>query len=338
LWYCGVIEVQEEPRTAIFWFIMHHALGDGNSVGMIQQDLMQIINGEPLSNNAGDYEQTVLREEEYLKSTEGEEDKKFWMQKLSSLPPTTFDDFNRAITRKEARQISVSGCHRFRGSLDAVTTGLLQNLAKRNAVSFHTLIVCAVALETTYRTRRTHFLLGTPVNVRTREESDTVGYHVNEVCIVIRCDAGKTYQQLIRETHSSLSEALAHSKYPFNLVYEELWALHPELRQEAERHPLFDISVTENPVQAEVKLKGTDKQPNYRLVNPRSTISYERTPWPHTEDAICMHQSDGHGGTILEVHMNDPLWSKDQAEQRYISVLSRLRWLATADERTVISM
>ena len=321
LWRAGLIEVTGSGEH-LFWLALHHSVGDGQSLGIILEELGALLRGErllPLSGNIGE---SAHREEVYLAGPACAADANYWRDLLVRQPDQAFAegplDASRSMTAK-------AGNHRFEARLDAATAEGLRALARRHEASLHAVMLTLLALEARRRVGREDVIIGAAASTReTAGEACVIGYYVNMLPIVCHLPRDVAFGAALRQTQQALAAGLQHARYPFARMYRDFWNERPQHRHPA-RYPLFDLAVTENP-------GSHPSAASLRLV-PISAPAYELTGASPGQDMVLTYQSLADGGLLLQWSVNAALYTRETAEGWFAALSGRAEWLTEDRER-----
>ena len=356
LWRVGLVEVSG-GGAPVFWLAMHHAVGDGLSVGILLEELMTLLAGRelPQPSTVG-WGTVAAREEAYLAGPEGAADANYWRERLAELPDEAFEDWSLDVARWSDAE---PGTHRFDVLLDPTTANRLRGLAQRHHASLHAVMLTLMAMEIRRRTGRKPLVLGTAASVReTAADACIVGYGVNMLPMVLTTDK-RCFAELLTDTQRMLSEALQRARYPFARMYQDFRTARPLNRHPA-RFPLFDIAVTEDPglrqpTDAPVRLirprlvsedgldvimpTGLDIAPSRpdtggASLSRAAGIAYERTTTSPGQDMVLIHQHQPDGSLVLQWRVNASLYSTETAATWFRSLVGWARWLAETEAQT----
>ena len=323
LWRAGLIELAGTGEH-VFWLALHHAVGDGRSLGILVDELGALLRGEALLPLAGSFAEAAAREQAYLAGPASAEDAAYWRDLLARQPDAAFDEGPIELPRS----ITASpGSHRFETQLDAATTGALRALARQHEASLHAVLLTVLALEARRRTGRADIVLGTAAGVRdTAAEAQVVGYYVNMVPVPCHLPQQVAFGDALRGTQQALAAGMHHARYPFARIYHDFWTARPE-HHHAARYPIFDLAATENPGAALAS-------PALRLVRmslPESSagaMSYELTGTSPGQDMALLHDDLANGGLGLQWQVNAALYTRETAGSWLQAVCGWAAWLA----------
>lgn len=320
LWRAGLVTLAD-GGAPLFWMAMHHAIGDGRSVGILLEELTALLAGERLPPPSR-YATLAARERRYLDSSDRAADETHWRGLLSALPAEAFDDWPLDTPRAAG---AAPGSHRFELRLDPATAAGLKAVARRHEASLHAVLLTLLAREVLRRTGRAALTIGTTGDIReTAEDARVVGYGVNMLPLALRPAAGVPFGQELRATQAALAEALQHARLPFARICHGFWADRPQHLDPA-RYPLFDIAVTENPQAGPAPHSAPGP---LRFVRPDGEgPTYERTGHSPGQDMVLIHEGLTDGGLLLHWHVNAALYARDTAERWFEALTGWARWL-----------
>lgn len=319
LWRAGLVQ-QDDNGTWLLWFALHHAIGDGRSLGILLSELAQLLEGRELAKLAASPEQIALQEQAYHAGVELAQDEAWWSARIATAPDRAFEPMELDFPRRIDGGIAT---HRFRIVLDEALSQDLRATARTHSISLYAMILSVLAIEAHQRDGRDWLVLGTTVS--TTEDADQaalVGYGVNMLPLFLHLDASANIAQLMAECQRVLSGALQHARYPFARIYTEAFSQRPGLRDPM-RFPLFDIAVTENPPSL------SDQTATRFARLPTDEFAYELTEGGHGQDQVLIHESLPDGRIALEWHANAHLFSRETAAswmeglQHWAGVLAR---------------
>jgi amino acid adenylation domain-containing protein/thioester reductase-like protein len=319
LWRTGLVTVADTGEQ-IFWLALHHSVGDGQSLGILVEELECLLRGDVLPDVTGDFADTAAREQAYLAGPECAEDARYWDDLLAGLPDAAFDEAPLDIARSAT---AAPGMHRFEASLGAATGERLKSLARAHNTSLHAVMLSLLAIEAQRRIGHANVIIGTTASIReTAAEAQVVGYYVNMLPVAIHLPQGAAFAEILDQTGKRLAEALAHARYPFARIYQDHRHRHA-LARHPSRYPVFDIAVTENPPAAahQMRRRGAD----YEL--------WETSPG---EDMVLSHEVQSDGTLLLQWHVNAAIYSRDTAEHWLASLTGWAEWLAEDHAQTLL--
>lgn len=325
LWRAGLVEVKDCGEQW-FWLALHHSLGDGQSIGILVEELGALLRNEtlaPLTCNFGD---AARREEDYLDSPACAADGRYWRDLLIGQPDSIFAeaplDFPRSITAK-------TGNHRFEARLDPGVTQGLRALAREHEATLHAVLLTILALEARRRTGCEDVIIGAAASTReTAAEDHVVGYYVNMLPIACHLRRDDGFAAALRAMQQNLASGLQHARYPIARMYRDFWNERPETRDPA-RCPLFDLAITENQAAAENRESAPASLHLARIADP----AYELTGTSPGQDMVLTHETLADGTLLLQWHVNAALYKRRTAECWFRGLSGWAAWLAENRER-----
>jgi amino acid adenylation domain-containing protein/thioester reductase-like protein len=320
LWRAGLVETREDGAR-FFWLALHHAIGDGQSVGILLDELTILLADGALPPPGDSGRLFATREQSYLASMDAAHDAEYWIGLLKGAPAAAFNEWPLDRARSSR---TPSGNHRLEVLLDPQTSEGLKTLARSHESSLHSLILALLAMETRRRTGRSDILIGTTASVReSASDARIVGYRVNMLPVLLKPAAEQSFGNLLRATQQSLAEALQHVRHPFARIYRAFWSERPAVRH-PQRYPLFDIAVTENPGMGQ---EGALRRFT-RATTATGAVGYERTDASPGQDMVLIHEDLGEGGLLLQMHVNAAIYTEETARNWLEALAGWARWLA----------
>ena len=331
LWRAGLTRVEKKGQT-IFWFVMHHAVCDGLSLGVLIDELTALFRGDILNTPAISFDRAAASEAAYLDSETARVDAAYWQLIVGSLAGRAADalaewplDKPRPNTRTAG---ALKGVHCLRIRLDAATADGMRSLARRNGATLHALMLALLGHEVRRRTGRSEFLLGTAASTRqSAAEARTVGYFVNMLPLQYLAGEAESIDGSVRMMQQGLADALQHSRYPFARIYGDFRRDRP-LTTHPARYPLFDIAVSENPAvggSSETGLHFTGI-----AVPEIGDVIYELRSNGPAQDQVLVHEGQPDGGLILTGYVNAAIYTQDTARFWFDALVGWMRYLVDA--------
>jgi amino acid adenylation domain-containing protein len=243
----GLVEVADGNDT-LFWFALHHAVIDGLSVRIVQEEMHAILLGRALPEVPNGVALASRAEACYLASDRAVSDGAWWRQKLDTLARDGSGEAFQEFATDYRRPANASGkpAAPVVERLDAAAVTALNRLAQAHCVGLHALLLALLGVEARRRSGRRDLIIGSGISVRPAGADRAVGYFVNLLPLVLTGGAAPTLAEDIRGAQRAVTEAVERANYPSGLAYREFRQRHPHARPHA-RTSLFDISLTGNP-------------------------------------------------------------------------------------------
>jgi len=233
-----LLHVQDQQYTCLF--TMHHIISDGWSLMVLVHDVLTLYNAcqgemtispDPLRIHYKDFTQWHNRQ---LTGENLNRHREYWLKQLSGPLPVL-----ALKTDYPRRPIKTFKGKSFRFELDASLYDGLITVSKKNGVSLLiTVVACLKALFYRY-TRQQDIIIGLTSSGREHLDlQDQIGFFVNALALRTVFSGAESFETLLQKVKQTVTEALEHEVYPFDLLVEEL-----DLERDMSRSPLFDVLV-----------------------------------------------------------------------------------------------
>ncbi|MDB9414330.1 non-ribosomal peptide synthetase [Microcystis aeruginosa] len=229
------------PNEYILELEIHHIICDGWSMSLLAKECLQYYSDlakglqpsiEPLPIQYKDYagwQNNLLRSEDNPKNLD------YWRQKLDNGQLTRVHlptDFKRPQIK------TFNGSH-LSWKFTQETISKLRKICQENEITLFMALVAAVKI-LLYRYSGQHDItIGTEIATRSHPQLQSlIGLFLNTLVIRDQIEPEKGYKNLLAKVRQTVTEALEHSDYPFDILVEKL-----AVSREINRTPLFDILV-----------------------------------------------------------------------------------------------
>jgi len=319
----GLVQVAEGGGETLFWFALHHAVADGLSASIVQEEMHALLLDRALPPAPNGVALASHAERNYLASDQAGRDRDWWRDKLDALATgrggEAFHEFPGDYRRPaiSSGKSAVPIVER----LDAGTVAALTRFARAQQVGLHALLLSLLGAEARRRSGRQDLIVGAGISVRPPGADRAVGYFVNLMPVVLSVENAPTLAAQIRASQATLSEAVEHGAYPSGLLYREFRQRRPHARPHS-RTSLFDISLTSNPSGT-----GGEAEPGFRLT-PRRLPGESSSPAAGVDLEFSYEPVEDGGGLELSLEWNPDIYSRDTAEAWLGSFAAWARWLA----------
>ncbi|WP_298734509.1 non-ribosomal peptide synthetase [uncultured Chitinophaga sp.] len=229
------------PGRYRFYYIMHHIISDGWSLGVLIRDVLSYYhayrkgvspNIPPLEIQYKDYACWQLSQ---LEAGKINKDKDYWHAVFADDIPLL------EIPGRPLRPaVKTNRGELLETWLSKATTARLKQFTQAHEGSlFITLLSLWNALLYRY-TEQEEIVMGTAVAGRDHAGlEDQIGFYVNTLALRNRIDPTKTFADLYAGVRANALEAFSHQSFPFDLLVESL-----QLQRDNSRNPLFDVMLT----------------------------------------------------------------------------------------------
>jgi len=195
----------------------HHALCDGTGLDLFAQKVWSHYHdGVSKGLNDRPYEKYAACEMDYLKSKAFETDKSYWSSKLKDTAdfdcePKSSSDFTLGYQSFNLSDILKNKIRAFTAAQDEHISSFL-------------LALTAASLFLAKRNHKNGILINLGESGRRHLESfsETTGMFVSLVPLKLTFDAEDTFMALLKKTKNTFKEALSHSKYPYDLLVQDM--------------------------------------------------------------------------------------------------------------------
>jgi len=218
---------QLEPRRQILFLNMHHIISDGWSMEIIARELFQAYDyyrgrnehkKVPLRIQYKDYS---VWHESLIRGSFGQKCREYWLNKLSGTLPVTVLPANKNNGSETGDSCSFS----FALSADN-TRVLLQVMRQQNVSTFVGALAMVQILLHLYLAED-DIVTGILTAGRDHPDlEDQLGFYVNTIALRILISKKQSFIEILELTRKTVSEALEHQLYPFDLIVEELNHMH----------------------------------------------------------------------------------------------------------------
>nr|QEO74682.1 condensation domain-containing protein [uncultured bacterium] len=221
-----------------FWFLMHHIVSDGWSIGVLLRELSLAYEAfaagrrPELPKLPIQYADFAVWQRGWLQGETLDRQMKYWKERLGGKVPTL------ELPTDSPRPPVQS----YRGAslthlIDLGMTARLKALARREGVTPYMFLLAVFKTLLARYTRQDDIVVGTPVANRNRTELEPlVGFFVNTLVLRTDLSGDPTFRELLGRVRDVTLGAFAHQDVPFEKLVEEL---QPE--RDTSRTPLFQV-------------------------------------------------------------------------------------------------
>ena len=220
-----------------FWFLMHHIVSDGWSIGVLLKELSLAYEAfaagrQPeLPKLAIQYADFAVWQREWLQGETLARQMKYWKERLSKVPTLELPNDRPRPPVQSYHGASLTHL------IDLGQTRRLKELARRESVTPYMFLLGVFKTLLGRYTRQDDIVVGTPVANRNRTELEPlVGFFVNTLVLRTDLTGDPTFRELLGRVRDVTLGAFAHQDVPFEKLVEEL---QPE--RDTSRTPLFQV-------------------------------------------------------------------------------------------------
>jgi acyl carrier protein len=203
-------------------FVMHHAIIDDWSLGLIYRDLAHFytqfaLGGEVTLAVKPSYADYAKWQRRWLETPEAQEQLNYWRDRLADLPADSGIPFKVA----SSRTVSEAGREIQRG-LAASHCQQIMEAARNSRATPFSVLLAALATVIGRWSERADVVIGTPMVGHREGFEDVVGLFVNTVALNIGLLHDPTFRELIERTRQLTIEAYDNQDVPFEKVVSSL--------------------------------------------------------------------------------------------------------------------
>ncbi|HEU4556305.1 MAG TPA: non-ribosomal peptide synthase/polyketide synthase [Longimicrobium sp.] len=203
---------------------LHHAIGDGWSVGVLREELSALYGAfsrglpSPLPEPALQYADYAVWQRELLSGAVLEQQAEFWRQALDGAPALLELPADRPRPPVESHRGAVEGLF-----VSAGLTSELHALARREGATLFMVLLAALDVVLGRLAGQEDVVVGAPIAGRTRAETDRmVGLFLNSLALRTDLSGDPTFRELLGRVRETTLDAYAHQELPFERVLEEV--------------------------------------------------------------------------------------------------------------------
>ena len=291
---------QLSPQSYILFLEIHHIICDGWSMNLLAKECLGYYQAlrqeleptvEPLPIQYRDY---AAWQNNQLKQKDQNKNLDYWRQKLDNgqIPrvhlPT---DFLRSPLK------SYNGSH-LSWILPTEINLQLRKVCQDSKSTLFMALVAAVKVLLYRYSGQQDISIGTEIATRNHPQlQELIGLFLNTLILRDRLDPDQGYQDCLSKIRQTVSEALAHSDYPFDRLLEDL-----NISREINRTPLFDVLVL---------LQNFDQTPTIETLNIQSLDSLT----PTSKFDLSFVFSENQENIRLDLIYNTDLFQKERMEK-----------------------
>ncbi|GAP91098.2 putative non-ribosomal peptide synthetase [Rosellinia necatrix] len=256
-WRVTVFRLGQEDH--VLSVVMHHIISDGWSVSVLCNELTACYSAsvrghDPLSRLSPlpiQYKDYSVWQKNLQKETEDKQ-LEYWVKKLETSRPAELlcDKVRPPILSGRA------GTERFK--IEGRLYDRLQSFCAQYHVTPYIILLTVFRLTHYYLTGQTDATIGTPfANREQYEVKDLIGFFVNMQCLRIVIEDDNTFEGLIRQVQSVVTESLANKDVPFLSIVSKL-----QKPRDLSRNPLFQLLFAVNSQSniGKLELEGVDTE------------------------------------------------------------------------------
>lgn len=227
-----------KETQCLLLFTVHHIIADGWSMNIFIQELLQLYTNfqsgeapslEPLPIQYKDFSQwhnELLENDVKLGQ--------YWRENLAGELPALQLPYRQPRPSVRTQKGDHTSC-----VLDAQLTTRLNALAKDHDVSLFMTLNALVSVLLYKYSGQTDIILGASVAGRQHTDLDAlIGFFVNILPLRTRIDEQGSFEDLLLQTKTVVTEAFEYQQYPFDQMVDDVM-----VDRDTSRHPIFDVNI-----------------------------------------------------------------------------------------------
>lgn len=223
---------------SIFYYNMHHIIGDGWSMNVLTNDVLHFYEAlqaetssmlDPLEIQYKDF---ANWQQERLQSEAQKTAENYWKNQFSGELPVL-----ELPTQKKRPLLKTSNGKTVLTYIDASLVNELKSFSNQHDGSlFMGLVTVMNALFYRY-TSQDNFIIGSPSAGREHVQLENqIGFYLNTIALRNQVETNDSFSSLFSKVRNTTFEAYKHQQYPFDQLVEEL-----KLKRDNSRNPIFDV-------------------------------------------------------------------------------------------------
>ncbi|MEM0578419.1 amino acid adenylation domain-containing protein [Flavobacterium polysaccharolyticum] len=233
--------LQISDSDHIFYYNMHHIIGDGVSKYILKRDVLAFYNAYKndkavsLPSLGIQYKDFAVWQKEQLENDAFEHHKQYWLQTLSG---------DRAIldlpTQKARPKVKTNNGETLRTLISDTDTSKLDAYCKANKGTLFTGILALWNILFYRYTNQKDILIGTPIAGRDHVDLENqIGLYFNNIVIRNQLNAEENFDQIFDKVRDVMFENTKHQMYPFDNLLDDL-----KIKGDTSRNPLYDVMLS----------------------------------------------------------------------------------------------
>ncbi|MFN7096430.1 MAG: amino acid adenylation domain-containing protein, partial [Gammaproteobacteria bacterium] len=231
--------LQQRNNENILLLVLHHSVFDGVSLGVLIDELVTVYNQKvkngvstlpPLPFQYADYS---IWQQEWIKSSEAEQQLKAWNELLKTAPTGLNLPIDKRLSSVRTHQ---GDAYYF--SLPESLIRLLKQLSQQHNVTLFTTLLSAYYILLYRYSGQSDIVIGTPVANRNQLEVEKlIGFFVNTLALRIQCDDADSFIDVLHKTDNIVQFGLANAEIPYDQIISHLQLG----RHQINNNPLFQV-------------------------------------------------------------------------------------------------
>ncbi|WP_405157710.1 amino acid adenylation domain-containing protein [Paenibacillus sp. FSL H8-0283] len=213
--FCFIVFIDQSGNAGCY-FKVHHLIGDGWSVKLIAESVVDIyqskFSGKEVKSDQLLFTDYLHREEKYKNSSRFLKDKTFWTKR--------FEDLTKVAQTKSSENTQA---RRLTTIIDANRSNSIKNYIQNQAITNAAFFTGVLFLHLSKMDKTEELILGTPVFNRSgRKERASFGMYTSTMPLKMNIDPEIQNSTFMIQAHKELNDCYFHQKYPYDILIEDI--------------------------------------------------------------------------------------------------------------------
>ena len=233
--------LQVSDQKHVFYYNMHHIIGDGVSINILKRDVLAFYNA--FKNNTVpslpvlsiQYKDFAVWQKQQLENNAFDQHKKYWLQTLSG---------DRGVldfpSQKARPKVMTNNGQTLRTFLSDTVTRKFETYCKTKGGTLYTGVVAVWNILFYRYTNQKDISIGSPVMGRDHVDLENqIGLYFNNIVIRNQINPEDNFDQIFDKVKEAMFENMKHQMYPFDNLLDDL-----TIKGDTSRNPLYDIMIS----------------------------------------------------------------------------------------------
>ncbi|MFZ6876042.1 aminotransferase class III-fold pyridoxal phosphate-dependent enzyme [Undibacterium sp. Di27W] len=297
-----------DAHHAVLLFAAHHVFIDGQSMQMLFEEFAALINGQQ-PDSKPDYALLAQRMAEAGSSSEEQEHKQYWLNKLQHAPV----GIELPCAHARASMRGFAG-QRLTHELDKSILRQLEQKAGKLGMSSSMALIAAFAATLRRAGAGRDMVLGVPYSGRDDALAHTPGYCAHLLPLRLNIPAQTNTSTVLAEVKQQFLDAISHANYPLSQLVDDLG-----LARDPARPPLVNITFNVDKLASMPSLPGM-------------TVQAYSLPIRHARFDLGCNLVDWQDGARVELDFDSQLFDAADMQQLLDSFVAMIERMAGTDQ------
>ncbi|MFH7014636.1 amino acid adenylation domain-containing protein [Flavobacterium sp. FlaQc-47] len=250
--------LQTSDNDYVFYYNMHHIIGDGVSKNILKRDVLAFYNAYKNNSTASlpaleiQYKDFAAWQIQQLENSAFDHHKQYWLKTLSG---------DRALldlpSQKLRPKVKTSNGETLRTLISDTETSKLAAYCKANNGTLFTGVMTVWNILFHRYTNQKDILIGTPIAGRDHVDLENqIGLYFNNMVIRNQMNAEENFNEAFAKVRDVMFENTKHQMYPFDNLLDDL-----KIKGDTSRNPLYDVMLSyHNTGENNMKLQFTQEE------------------------------------------------------------------------------